>query len=244
METARYNLSRKNANLKLFELKKIFLMQAEEKLPREIKYLAGLAMGWDQDPHWTFTPRQVDFYDVKGCLEDLLQTLQIKGIKFQRAEDIPYLHPGKASRILLGDEVLGIFGEVHPQVSPPYEIQGKAYLFEIDFEQLVQAAGEGKRFRPLPKFPAIDRDLSVVVDESLEAEKVVEKIWTFKQPFIEEVHFFDIYQGAPIPKEKKSISLRIRYQAHDRTLTDEEVNRHHEKVISRLREIFQLELRQ
>ncbi len=244
METARYNLSRKNSNLKLFELKKVFLPQAEEKLPKEVKCLAGLAMGLDQDPHWMFTPREVDFYDVKGCLEDLLQTLHIKGIKFHRAEDIPYLHPGKASKILLGDDVLGILGEVHPQISAQYEIHGKAYLFEIDFEQLVQSAGEGKRFRPLPKFPAIYRDLSVVVDHTLEAEKVAEKIWTFKQPFIDEINLFDIYRGAPVPIGKKSISLRIRYQANDRTLTDEEVNRYHEKVISQLRGIFQLELRQ
>ena len=244
METARYNVSWKNSNLKLFELKKVYLPQEGEKLPREVKYLTGLAMGFDQDPHWASSPKLIDFYDIKGCIEDLFEVLQIEGVKFSRAEDIPYLHPGKASRVILGKEVVGVLGEVHPQVLSHYEIQGRAYLFEIDFEQMVKWAGKGRRFRPLPKFPVVYRDLSIVVDNTLESEKVVEAIQTFQQPFIEEVNLFDVYRGAPIPVGKKGVSYRIRYQAEDRTLTDEEVNQYHEEVISRLKEIFPLELRQ
>jgi phenylalanyl-tRNA synthetase beta chain len=243
METARYNLYRKNSNLKLFELKKVFLPQKGEKLPRELKYLVGLAMGLDTEPHWAFPPRPVDFHDIKGCIEDILGTLQIKGIKFKRAEDIPYLHPGKAARVFLGKEVLGVLGEVHPQVLSHYEIHGKAYLFEIDFGQIVKWEGEGKRFQPLPKFPSVYRDLSFVVDEDLEVDKVVEAIWAAQQPFIDDVSLFDVYRGAPIPGGKKGVSYRIRFQSEDRTLTDEEVNQYHEKIISRLREIFQVELR-
>jgi len=243
LETARYNVSRKNSNLKLFELKKVFFPVEGEKLPKEIKYLAGLAMGADREAHWVISPRPIDFYDIKGCVEDLFEALQMRGIKFNRADDIPYLHPGKASRILFGKEVLGVLGEVHPQVLGHYEIHGKAYLFEINFEQMVRGTGEGKRFRPLAKFPAVFRDISMVVDEALEAERVVETIWTFRQPFIDEVHLIDTYRGTPIPEGKKGVTYRIRYQASDRTLTDEEVNQFHEKVISQLREIFQMELR-
>ena len=244
METVRYNVSRKNSNLKLFELKKVFLLQGGEKLPKEVKCLAGVAMGFDRDPHWAFSPRPVDFYDIKGCVEDLLDGLQIKEAKFNKAEDIPYLHPGKASRVVLDHEVLGVLGEVHPQVLGHYEVHGKVYLFEMDFSKMVKWAGEERRFQSLPKFPAVYRDLSVVVDKALEAERVVETIQTFRQPFVEEVTLFDIYQGPPIPEGKKGISYRIRYQANDRTLTDEEVNQYHEKILSRLKEVFQLDLRQ
>ncbi len=243
LETARYNVTRKNSNLKIFELRKIFFAQEGEKLPKEVKYLGGLAMGADQDPHWAFSPRPIDFYDVKGCIEDLSEILQIEEIKFIRAEDIPYLHPGKASRVLCGKEVLGVLGEVHPQVLSSYEIHGKAYLFELNFEQLVKRAEGGKRFRPLPKFPAVYRDLSLVIGDDLEVEKVAEAIWNFHQPFIDEVNLFDLYRGSPISEGKKGVSYRIRYQANDRTLTDEEVNRYHEKVIFQLKEIFQAELR-
>jgi phenylalanyl-tRNA synthetase beta chain len=244
METARYNVSRKNSNLKLFELKKVFLPKERERLPEEVKFLAGLAMGFDRDPHWSFSLRAVDFYDIKGCVEDLLDALQIKEAKFIRVDDIPYLHPGKASKVVLGDEVLGVLGEVHPLVASHYELHGKVYLFEMDFSKMVKWAGGEKRFQLLPKFPAVYRDLSIIVDQTLEAKRVMEKIQTFHQPFVEEVTLFDIYQGSPIPEGKKGISYRIRYQANDRTLTDEEVNQYHEKVLSRLKEVFQLELRQ
>jgi len=244
LETARYNLSRKNSNLKLFELKKVFIPQAGERLPKEVKYLVGVAMGFDRDPHWAFSPRPVDFYDMKGCVEDLLEALKIRGLKFDRAEDIPYLHPGKASRVILEDEVLGVLGELHPQVLDRYEIHGKSYLFEMDFSKMVQWAGEEKRFQSLPKFPEVYRDISVVVDKTLESERVMETIRAFRQPFVEEVSLFDIYEGPPIPEGKKGISYRVRYQANDRTLTDEEVNQYHEKILSRLKELFSLELRQ
>jgi phenylalanyl-tRNA synthetase beta chain len=244
METVQFNLFRKNSNLKLFELKKVFLPQEGERLPREVKFLAGVALGFDRGPHWTSPRRPVDFYDIKGCVEDLLDNLQIKGATFSKVDDVPYLHPGKASKVVLDHEVLGVLGEAHPQVVGHYEVQGPVYLFEIDFSIMVKWAGEGRRFQPLPRFPAVYRDLSVVVDKDLEVSRVVETIRTFDQPFVEEVTVFDIYQGPPIPGGKKGVSYRIRYQANDRTLTDEEVNRYHENLLSRLREVFQLDLRQ
>jgi phenylalanyl-tRNA synthetase beta chain len=244
LEIARYNVSRKNFNLRLFELKKVFIPQEGERLPKEVKFLVGLAMGFDRDPHWAFSPRSVDFFDIKGCVEDLLEALKIGGLKFDKAVGIPYLHPGKASRVILNHDVLGVLGELHPQVLGHYEIHGKGYLFEMDFSKMVQWAGEEKRFQSLPKFPEVYRDLSVVVEKALESEKVREAIRSFRQPYVEGVSLFDIYEGPPIPEGKKGISYRIRYQANDRTLTDEEVNQYHEKILTRLKEVFSLELRQ
>ncbi len=243
LEVARYNLSRKNLNLKFFELKKVFLHQEGEKLPKEVKVLTGLAMGMDQEPHWAYPPRPIDFYDIKGALESLFEELQIKRIGFKRAEDIPYLHPGKASRVFIEEKEVGALGEVHPDVLNHYGIPERVYLFEIDFEELVRRAGGAKWFQPLPKFPDVFRDLSVVVGEEVEAEKIGEAIWGLRDPLMKEVRLFDVYQGPPIPKGKKGVSYRIRYQAPDRTLTDEEVNQFHEKVILQLREVFGAELR-
>ena len=243
METVRYNLSRKNTNVKLFELRRVFLQQEGERLPNEIKFLAAVAMGLDRDAHWAISPRNVDFYDIKGCVEDLLDALQIREAKFVKADDVTYLHPGKGSKVVLDKEVLGVLGEIHPQVSDNYEINGKVYLFELNFSKLVKWAEEAKRFQPLPKFPAVYRDLSIVVDRALEGERVMETIRALRHPFVEEVTLFDIYQGSSIPEGKKGVSYRIRYQANDRTLTDEEVNQCHEKILFRLKEVFQLDLR-
>jgi phenylalanyl-tRNA synthetase beta chain len=243
LEVVRYNLSRKNSNLKIFELKKIFLPQEGEKLPLEMKQLAGIATGLDLEPNWVSPSRPVDFHDIKGCIEDLLRLFQIENVRYAHAEDVPYLHPGKAARIRAGQEAVGLLGEIHPQVASHYEIPGRAYLFELDFETVVKLAKEERRFRALPRFPAVYRDLSLVVGESLEVGTVAEAIWNFRQPYIDEVNLFDIYHGAPIPEGKKGITCRIRYQAIDRTLTDEEVNQIHQNIIVRLEDIFQVALR-
>jgi len=244
LETARYNLSRKNANLKIFELGRVFLFEEGEKLPREFRHLAGLALGQEGEPHWASKPGPIDFYDLKGCAEELLEVLQIGEVSFDRTEEIPYLHPGRSAGVSSKGERLGVIGEVHPEVLSRYDIAEKAYLFEINFEQLLERAKEEKGFQLLPRFPAVYRDLSLVVDGTLEAGKLVEAIWAVQEPSIDEVVLFDLYRGEPIPEGKKGISCRIRYRAHDRTLTDEEVNEHHERVIGRLREVFHVELRQ
>jgi len=243
LETARYNMAWKNSNLRIFELKRVFLPQEDERLPMERKGLTGLATGFDRDPEWSSSPRPVDFYDVKGCIEDLLETLQIQGARFDRAEDVPYLHPGKALRVFVGEEALGVLGEVHPRAMDQYEIPGKAYLFEMDFQQMVKWTQEKRRWMPLPKFPVVYRDLSLVIDDGVEAGRVIMAIQDLHHPLIDEVSLFDVYRGTQVPAGKKGVSYRIRYQSKDRTLTDEEVNQDHDKVISRLREVFQAELR-
>ncbi len=244
LETARYNLYRKNLNLKIFELRKVYFPKQGRPLPEEVTYLAGLAMGMDRDPHWAFLQRSIDFYDVKGLLETLFGVLGIEDVQFIPTEEIPYLHPGRASMIIVGRDSIGVLGEVHPRVLAHFEIPTRAYLFEIPFEKLVVHAKEERKFNPLPKYPAIYRDLSIVVDEQLEVERIREAIWSLQEPFIHEIHLFDVYRGAPIPAGKKGLSYRIRYQAPDRTLTDEEVNHSIGKVISHLREVLKAELRQ
>jgi phenylalanyl-tRNA synthetase beta chain len=243
LEATRYNLSRKNTNLKLFELRKVFLPQAGEKLPKELRHLGGIGVESAGEPHWTSPPRPFDFYDIKGCVVALLEAFQIQGAIFERAGDVPYLHPGRSAKLLAGEEILGVLGEIHPEVLGRYDIPDRAYLFELNFELFVQSAKEEKRFQFLPRFPAVYRDLSLVVDISLESAKLTEAIWASGGLPIDEVTLFDVYQKSPIPEGKKGLSYRIRYQANDRTLTDEEVNQYHEEVTKRLKEIFRVELR-
>ena len=244
LETVRYNLSRKNTNLSIFELGRVFLLEQGEKLPKELRHLVGVALGQIGEPHWASQARPVDFYDVKGCIEAIFDAFQIRGVSFDRAEGTPYLHPGRCAKFSLNGEGLGVVGEIHPEVLIRYDIPEKAYLFEIDFEQLLRRAKEKRQFQSLPRFPTVHRDLSLVVDGTLETGRLIDAIWAFQESFIDEVTLFDVYQGAPIPEGKKGVSCRIRYRADDRTLTDEEVNQRHERVTGRLREIFSVELRQ
>ena len=244
LETVRYNLSWKNTNLKLFELGRIFLPKEVEKLPKEQRVLAGIALGLAEEGHWASPPRPVDFHDLKGCVEALLGVFQIVDASFGREERISYLHPGRSAKLSFKGQVLGFLGEIHPEILTRYDIPEKAYLFEIDFEGMIRHVKEEKRFQPLPRFPAVYRDLSLVVDCMLETASLVEAIRGSQDPYLDEVTLFDVYQGIPIQEGKKGASFRIRYQANDRTLTDEEVNQHHEAITGRLRQIFGAELRQ
>ena len=158
-------------------------------------------------------------------------------------KNISYLHPQKSSGIFLNDKMIGVLGEAHPEVLSSYEISERAYLFEINFEEFTRYAKDVKRFQPLPKFPAVYRDLSLVADQNLEVGTIIETISSLNQKYIHDISLFDIYQGPPIPQGKKGVSLRFKYQAQDRTLTDEEVNRYHEAVIGKLMEDFKVELR-
>jgi phenylalanyl-tRNA synthetase beta chain len=244
LETVRYNLSRKNTDIRIFELGRVFLLVQRERLPEELRYLVGVASGSVAELHWASQPRPFDFHDMRGCVEALLDALQIQGVSFDRTEEVPYLHPGRAARLSVNGEAMGVFGEIHPEVQNRYDIPEKVYLFELDFERLIGRAGEEKRFQSLPRFPAVYRDLSVVVDKQVEVGRLIEAIRASQEPFMDEVRLFDIYQGAPIPEGKRGVSCRIRYRADDRTLTDDEVNQRHERVTGRLRETFSVELRQ
>ncbi|RPJ02094.1 MAG: phenylalanine--tRNA ligase subunit beta, partial [Deltaproteobacteria bacterium] len=244
LETVRTNLSRKNMNLKIFELGRIFLSEKGENLPRESRRLVGVGLGSVGEPHWASPPRPIDFHDMKGCVEALLDAFQIQGVSFERTEEAPYLHPGRSAKFSSNGQGLGILGEVHPDVLNRWDIPERVYLFELNFEEMIKRARGEKRFQSLPRFPAVYRDLSLVVDRTLEAGKLTEAILASQEPCLDEVMLFDIYQGAPIPEGKKGVTFRIRYRADDRTLTDEEVNQRHERVTGRLRDIFCVELRQ
>jgi len=194
-------------------------------------------MGDDRELHWASAPRAIDFYDIKGCIEDLVEALQSRALN-SGGVGIPFLFsiPGRRQDSFRRGG-FGLLGEVHPQVLERYEIPGRAYLFEIDFEQLVKHAREGKWFRRCPD----SRPFIGISQLSLMMPWRWKRSWKpsgLSAPLHEEVTLFDIYRGAPIPEGKKGVSFRIRYQANDRTLTDEEVNQGHEKLISRLKEIF------
>jgi phenylalanyl-tRNA synthetase beta chain len=116
-------------------------------------------------------------------------------------------------------------------------------LFELDFDQLVQYAPRHIAVRPLPRFPSVERDLAIVVDEAFRAQQILDWIKKLNQPLIEEVKVFDQYRGAPIPDGKKSLAYTISYRAEDRTLTDGEVNAMHQDLVSKIEEIFGAQLR-
>jgi len=243
LTTMKKNINQKNLNLKLFEVGTIFLTQGKDKLPQEKKMLAALATGLYQEEAWNSEKRDADFYDLKGCLENLLKKLLITNYSFSPCQDSPFLNPSKSLNLMVNHEKAGVLGEVHPQLLEDYQLPQKVYLLEISLSPLLTHFSEQRKFRPLPKYPPVYRDIALVVDEVISAQKVLDTIYKFNNKFIEEIMIFDYYKGKPIPAGKKSLAYRLKYQSYDHTLTDKEVNTLYEALINALHQELDAEIR-
>jgi phenylalanyl-tRNA synthetase beta chain len=187
----------------------------------------------------------IDFGDVKGVVQNLLAGLGIPDdeVCWRPAGDVAVLHPGKAARIVAGSTLLGAAGAMHPAVAQALDLAGEVWLFELDFGEVAHYRPRRVGVRALPRFPAVTRDIAVVVDESFQAESILEEVRALADPLVESASVFDCYRGAQIPDGKKSLAYTIAYRASDRTLTDEEVSAAHERVRAHLSARFALTLR-
>ncbi|MDY7032216.1 MAG: phenylalanine--tRNA ligase subunit beta [Thermodesulfobacteriota bacterium] len=234
LKTIKTNIHNSNPNLKLFELGTVFYANREDKLPLEKKILAAVITGLRYDESWNYSENEVDFYDIKGILENLLKGVDVREFSILPIRNIPYLHPGKSSSIMIGQTEIGFLGEVRIDVLESYEISKAVYIFEIDVDSLARHAFNNKKVKPISKYPATYRDIALIVDENVEFKEIYDTIAELSNKLVADIHIFDVYRGEPIPQEKKSLAYRIKYQSYERTLTDKEVNKIHEKLVSDL----------
>jgi len=243
LETARYNLSHKTGDLKIFESREVYCPQKGERLPREKRSLSGLATGAVFEEGWNIPPQEVDFFYAKGCIERLLAELRTAAPAFTAAQAAPYLHPGTGAVIRLDDKEVGVVGELHPEVAEAFELPSGVFIFELDLPTLAERSREEITFVPLPRFPSVARDVAVTVDEGTSAGELMEIVRKVDNEYIEAVEVFDCYTGDPIPLGRKGLAFRVRYRSPDRTLTDEEVNEFHRAVLERLERVPALTIR-
>jgi phenylalanyl-tRNA synthetase beta chain len=182
----------------------------------------------------------VDFHDAKLAVEGVLLALGITGATFT-APGHAWLHPRHSAVVSAGQGPLGLVGELHPRVAAAFDLPRGVLAFELDLGALVRAAALVPRYRPIPKFPAVLRDLAVVVAEAVTAESLLAAVR--EEPLVEGVTLFDVYRGAPIPEGKKNLALAIRYRAADRTLTDADADAAHARIVKRVAAAFGAELR-
>ncbi len=187
--------------------------------------------------------RSESFYDAKGAVEALLAGLRVGPAEWRRDGSHSFLHPGKSASIRAGGERIGFCGGLHPDAARAADLEGDTWVFELDFKKLGTYASRRVGFQPLPKYPAIVRDLAIVADESFEAQAVLDKIAECSELPIDQAALFDHYRGSPLPAGKKSLAYRVSYRAADRTLTDDEVNRLHQRLTERLTRELGVELR-
>lgn len=234
LEAASRNISFRNLDLRLFEMRRVYQQVKGEEMPREPLFCAGIICGQRDQDSWCRNPEQVDFFDAKGIAEDLLLQLQIKEISWLSDNPEPYYHPGKSCRIVVADTVIGSIGEIHPTVLSNFEIEQPVYFFELDFEKLVKLYDGRKSVIPPSRFPDSTRDLALLIPAEMPSAIILDTVYSSQVKELEEVVIFDLYQGDRIPAGFKSIALRLRYRAADRTLTDEELQTAHGKVVDKL----------
>jgi phenylalanyl-tRNA synthetase beta chain len=226
------NLSKQAKDLRLFEIGKVFIQKEEKNLPEEIEMMAGLWTGDRFDSSWHDKGTPCDFYDLKGAIEGLFNALHFQNLKFFKLppDKCHYTRPGHSARIAVGDMEVGVIGEVHPQVLKNFDLKQTAIIFELNLDLLLPLAPDAIKAKPLPKYPSVSRDVTLIIDNAMETHAILEKISALNEKLVESIQLFDIFEGNPVPQGKKSISFRITYRSETRTLADDEINRIHKTI--------------
>jgi phenylalanyl-tRNA synthetase beta chain len=240
LETVRYNISQQIKDLKLFEIGKIFIHKAADTLPDETEMLVGLWTGSRYDPSWHSKGTACDFYDIKGAAEELLRALRLEGVKFTAlSEDkCTYTRPGHSGQILSGKKPLGIVGELHPEVLTRYDLPQKVFIFELAVEQMTPLIPDVIESQPIPKYPAVFRDITIHIDNGVETQHLLDALEDSKPELVEGLALLDVFEGDPIPAGKKSVSMRITYRSTSKTLEDEDVHDLHKSMADKLLKTF------
>ncbi len=187
--------------------------------------------------------KETDFFRIKGVVCSLLDKLGIKDYDFTPEKNHPTFHPGRCATITLGNHILGTLGEVYPDVLDNYGIETKAYIADIDFNIVLQITRLDRLYKPLPKYPAITRDIAIVLKEEVYAGEVNNIINNYGGKLLEDFNLFDVYRGKQVPEGHKSMAYALKFRAEDRTLTDEEVNKVYDKILEELKRQLNAELR-
>ena len=244
----RFNLNRQAAAFHGFEMAKTF--GTKDGPPVEHERVAAISCGKFALAEVGSAGVNGGFFALKGVLEAWFAAMGIaRLIAFAHAApaDAPYLHPGKVASVIMDGVLLGYLGELHPQESRRLDLREPCATFELDLERLLAYDLSPRKALTIaapPRFPAVTRDLAVVLDKEFPASAVVKTIEQIDAPFLESVELFDSYEGKSIPEGKKSLALSIKYRGKDRTLTDEEVNRAHAALVEEVLGRLGAELRQ
>ncbi len=234
IEIAARNISYRIVSQRMFELRRVYLPKHDQELPHEPMYLAAVVTGKRDPEGWNHSKDPVDFYDAKGVVENILRELKLPNPLYAADNVEKFYHPGKACTIYHGQEEIGSIGELHPDVLDNFGINQPLYYFELNFEKIVAHSGVTTPILPPSRFPDTFRDIAMLITDETNAATVISAVRTLAIKEIEDVGIFDLYKGANIPAGLKSIAVRVRYRAPDRTLTDDEVNAAHQRVIDHL----------
>ncbi len=236
MQMLENNNNYKNKNVKLFDISRIYKNVNENiekgELPEEDTILTIGMYGDD-----------VDFYVLKGLVENVLSIANLAKYDIVKETENEMYHPGRCANLKVGRDIIGTIGEVNPLLATNYDISQRILFAEINIDKIIKYSRNVKKYIPIPKYPAVERDIAMVVDEDIEVgqiEKIIEKK---AKKLLEEAKLFDVYRSEKIGESKKSVAYALKFRVPDRTLTDEEVNVAMKEILDSLEKEVHAELR-
>ena len=236
MQILANNANKKNQNVKLFDISRNYrnlnneIEKGEVPLQEDI-----LTIGMYGD--------NIDFYTLKGLIENVLEKISVNRYDIEKETNNASYHPGRCANLKVGNDVIATIGEVHPEVLQNYDIEKRVYLAEVNVTKLVKYSRENKKYVEVPKFPAVERDIAMLVDEKVEVGQI-EKIITKKgKKLLESVKLFDIYRDEKLGENKKSVAYSLIFRDKNKTLNDEEINNTMKNIITELQKTLGAELR-
>lgn len=238
MHTLQYNLSQRNEQVAIFEEGHVYEPKAFPltELPNEYALVSGLLCGSPEEEGYMNSGKSYDFFEVKGLMENMLHAIGISDYEIRRS-NYPVWHPGISAEFVKEGQVLASFGELHPLVQEQWHMKKTVYGFVIFIKNLLSLDHTAVSYHKIPKFPASERDLAIVVPDTLSHAEIEGVIYRAGGPLLESLRLFDLYQGEQVPKGCKSMAYNLHFRAMDRTLTDKEVDGWIEQIIKALAEI-------
>jgi phenylalanyl-tRNA synthetase beta chain len=246
IHSLRHNVSRKNYDVALFEIGRVFRrVDGASRAPLEERHVAMALTGQRALPFWSGEDRDAkfDMFDLKGLVEEFLEQFGLRGVAFGKRAESTELFLESAAVTLGGKLPLGELGQLQPALAKQYDLRDAVFLAEFNLDLLIHKRNPAKAFKPLPQFPSSRRDVAMLVPESVTHEAVLQTVKQAKAPNLESVELFDVFRGKGIPEGQKSVAYAFTYRAADKTLTDAEVNGAHEKVLNGLKMQLQADIR-
>lgn len=236
LNTVQYNVARKQKDLKLLEIGRVFFGSGDDNIqPKETLYLSAALTGEERATKWLKESSSLDFFAAKGYLEVVFERLGLDEEVTYRKSTLEGMHPGRFAEVYLGEKRIGFIGEVHPQVADKLGLN-TTYVFEINLDEVISESKVKPKYEEVTKYPEITRDIAMLVDVKDEYQNIYNVIESVNSKLITKVELFDLYSGAELLVGKKSLALTITYSDKQKTLTDEEVTAVHDKVLSALTE--------